>query len=209
MATYTSNYALTKPTMNELADIRTINGNMDTVDEIMHGSQVSIADAYDTTATYEVGDLVMYGYQLYKCITAVSTAEAFDATKWERTTAAAEGSGGGGGTGGIDYSTTEQDTGLKWIDGKPIYQKTVNVGALPNTSASYVAHGILNIDTIVSNMGCAKNGDGTNLPLPNISTNLTYAIQVSVTSTDIVIQTGVDRSAFSGYVTLQYTKTTD
>lgn len=29
------------------------------------------------------------------------------------------------GGGGIDYSTEEQDTGLKWIDGKPIYQKTV------------------------------------------------------------------------------------
>ena len=27
-------------------------------------------------------------------------------------------------SGGIDYSLTEQDTGLKWIDGKTIYQKT-------------------------------------------------------------------------------------
>lgn len=27
-------------------------------------------------------------------------------------------------TGGVDYTTTEQDTGVKWIDGKPIYQKT-------------------------------------------------------------------------------------
>ena len=27
---------------------------------------------------------------------------------------------------GIDYSTTEQDTGLKWIDGKKIYQKTID-----------------------------------------------------------------------------------
>lgn len=26
--------------------------------------------------------------------------------------------------GGVDYSTTEQDTGKKWIDGRPIYQKT-------------------------------------------------------------------------------------
>lgn len=25
----------------------------------------------------------------------------------------------------IDYSTTEQDTGRKWIDGKPVYQKTL------------------------------------------------------------------------------------
>jgi hypothetical protein len=30
----------------------------------------------------------------------------------------------GVGGGGVDYSTTEQDTGLKWIDGRPIYQKT-------------------------------------------------------------------------------------
>lgn len=27
--------------------------------------------------------------------------------------------------GGIDYSTEEQDTGLKWIDGRTIYQKTI------------------------------------------------------------------------------------
>lgn len=30
----------------------------------------------------------------------------------------------GVGGGGIDYSTTEQDTGLKWIDGRTIYQKS-------------------------------------------------------------------------------------
>jgi hypothetical protein len=30
----------------------------------------------------------------------------------------------GVGGGGVDYSTTEQDTGLKWIDGRTIYQKT-------------------------------------------------------------------------------------
>ena len=30
----------------------------------------------------------------------------------------------GGGGGGVNYSTTEQDTGLTWIDGRPIYQKT-------------------------------------------------------------------------------------
>lgn len=30
--------------------------------------------------------------------------------------------------GGINYSTNEQDTGVKWIDGKTIYQKTYNIG---------------------------------------------------------------------------------
>lgn len=28
------------------------------------------------------------------------------------------------GGGGVNYSTTEQDTGLTWIDGRPIYQRT-------------------------------------------------------------------------------------
>ena len=28
--------------------------------------------------------------------------------------------------GGIDYSTEEQDTGIKWLDGRKIYQKTYN-----------------------------------------------------------------------------------
>ena len=30
-----------------------------------------------------------------------------------------------GATGGIDYSTDEQDTGIKWTDGKSIYQRTI------------------------------------------------------------------------------------
>ena len=49
-----------------------------------------IADAYDDTATYAVGDYVMYGSKLYKCTTAVSTAETFDPTKWAATTIMAE-----------------------------------------------------------------------------------------------------------------------
>lgn len=33
----------------------------------------------------------------------------------------------GGGGGGVNYSLDEQDTGLQWLDGKPIYQKTLTV----------------------------------------------------------------------------------
>ena len=40
MATYTDNYNLTKPTLAEIADVRAMNGNMDTIDDIMHASQV-------------------------------------------------------------------------------------------------------------------------------------------------------------------------
>ena len=90
MANYTTNYSLTKPTASETASITPINGNMDIIDDILHGGQVSFADAYDSTQTYDVDDLVMYSYELYRCITAITIAEAFDATKWVRTTLAEE-----------------------------------------------------------------------------------------------------------------------
>ena len=40
--------------------------------------------AYSNTATYAVGDKVNYNNCMYKCITAVETAEDFDPTKWEQ-----------------------------------------------------------------------------------------------------------------------------
>lgn len=41
-----------------------------------------VAPNYDNTATYAVGDIVLYNGSLYKCTTAVATAEDFDNTKW-------------------------------------------------------------------------------------------------------------------------------
>ena len=48
----------------------------------------SIASVYSSTKTYEVDDLVFYNGKLYKCITAITTAEDWDSTKWEETTVA-------------------------------------------------------------------------------------------------------------------------
>lgn len=95
MAEYTDNYGLIEPTYAELADIDPLNRNFETIDEIMHASQVSLADAYDLNETYNTGDVVMYQYLMYKCKEDNVTG-AWDATKWERTTAGANGSGGGG-----------------------------------------------------------------------------------------------------------------
>lgn len=96
MATYTDNYNLTKPTFAESADIRTINGNMDTIDDVLHASQVSLADAYDETRTsenpYNTGDIVMYELLMYKCLED-GVYGTWDGTKWERTTAGANGGG--------------------------------------------------------------------------------------------------------------------
>lgn len=42
-----------------------------------------ITDAYSSSSTYAVGDYCIYGNTLYKCTTAISTAEEFDSSKWE------------------------------------------------------------------------------------------------------------------------------
>lgn len=43
---------------------------------------------------------------------------------------------GGGGAGGVNYSLEEQDTGLTWIDGRPIYQKSYELSALSGSWTS-------------------------------------------------------------------------
>ena len=97
MATTTAFYAMIKPSLADIADIAAINQNTDKIDEIMHGSQVSIAPAYDPANTYNTDDLAMHDFLLYKCL-ADGTTGTWDGTKWTRTTAAEEGGGGGGGS---------------------------------------------------------------------------------------------------------------
>lgn len=49
-----------------------------------------ISDLYSNTKTYAVDDYCIYNNTLYKCITAVTTAENFDPTKWQATNIATE-----------------------------------------------------------------------------------------------------------------------
>ena len=52
-----------------------------------------------------------------------------------------------GNSGGIPYSTEEQDTGLTWIDGKKIYQKSFNISNIIPINSEYVI--MDNIDTLI------------------------------------------------------------
>lgn len=61
----------------------------------------------------------------------------------------------GVGGGGVNYSTTEQDTGLKWIDGKPIYQRTfeysegVDIDTSGTRLPTVIANELINVDNII------------------------------------------------------------
>jgi len=106
------------------------------------------------------------------------------------------------------YSTTEHIIGT-WLTGKPIYSKTINFGALPNNSQKSVAHNISNIDKIINYKGIAYSGT-TFRTLPACSPlNQTYNIDLYVDTTNIYIITGSNRTGYTSYVTIEYTKTTD
>ena len=113
------------------------------------------------------------------------------------------------GSGGLpDYSTTEQKTGQKWIDGKDIYFKTVEFGALPNNAKKSVDSGLTG-ETIIKMYGIAKS-DNDYKPLPSAATNAIYTVTLGYDSADhqIVIYTATNMTSYSAYVVLEYTKTT-
>ena len=77
-----------------------VNGNTTNIyAPAQHGdnSNQNLAAPFSASATYAVGDYVIYQENLYKCITAITTAAAWDATKWTRVLITNEmGSGSGG-----------------------------------------------------------------------------------------------------------------
>lgn len=109
-----------------------------------------------------------------------------------------------------DYSTSEVNTGYTWIDGKNIYKKTISTGALPNNTTETVAHGISNLDKIISLSGIAvsyRSGGNVFITLPFVDTSDAYLIGVWVKGDNILIHSGSDRSNYTeSYVTLYYTK---
>lgn len=114
-----------------------------------------------------------------------------------------------------DYSTTEHIVG-SWIDGKPVYQKTVNCGKLPGNSTTRTNHGISNLGLVIWISGAVKddnNVGGIVIPGYNQS-GQNDNLRLAFNDTVIVITTNVDypRHAYANndvYVTIQYTKTTD
>lgn len=109
-----------------------------------------------------------------------------------------------------DYSTTEKIVGT-WIDGKPIYQKTISCGGLKNNDALSVNHNIANIDKVFIAGGFALNSSGNSIPIGYYDVMYPqYSVRPSVDKTQILIRTVQDMSEYTeSYVTLQYTKTTD
>lgn len=107
------------------------------------------------------------------------------------------------------YSTTEVKTDKTWIDGKPIYRKVIDIGNLPNATTKAVNSGINNISSVTKLYGIATAGSAV-IPIPDpypgsgtYTTRMTY----DTTTNQIIVSSDADRSGYSGYVIIEYTKT--
>lgn len=112
--------------------------------------------------------------------------------------------------GGVDYSLSEQDTGLKWIDGKKIYQKTISFTV---AGEGYVSNptGITGIDTLIKHEEIGRITDfvvnGTaynNPPICTYSVAMMYAFQGGELYADYRATPEAVGATF--YITVWYTK---
>lgn len=110
------------------------------------------------------------------------------------------------------YSTTEVRTNRTWIDGKPIYKKTIDYGQLPDSIPVTVNSGITGSVTVVNIYGIGIASSGNCFPLPYVNMfNAGDNIELVWLggSNEIRISTSSDKSGIHGYVTVEYTKATD
>lgn len=109
------------------------------------------------------------------------------------------------------YSTSEIRIGT-WIDGKPLYRKVIVLGSLPNVSIetnTYYNHNISNLNMVTNISGVAYTSNGKySLAIPFREKNDKY-ISLYVNDTVVTIISNKDYSSYTGYVILEYTKTTD
>ena len=93
------------------------------------------------------------------------------------------------------------------LDGKDVYYKRVDLENLPNNTTKEVDTGLSDVN-ILKIDGIAKESSGTVIPLPFViaDTTKSVAIVFNTTTNKITITTGTDRTNFSGYANLYYTK---
>ena len=97
---------------------------------------------------------------------------------------------------GVEYRTTERH------NGKPVYKKAVNTGALSAGTSKSVAHGVQDIGLRLSAL-YGLNNDGDNLVgNPGIT-------GILVGGSNITITTAAGFSTSNSWVVIAYTKTTD
>lgn len=164
--------------------------------------------------SYTKGATVIFNDKIYYCKADCSASNSpTDTTYWEETSISALKSS-------LDniYSTSEVKTKDVWIDGKPIYRKTVHFDSSKVNANISFAHGISNLGDFrcfdIIHSTCIRKADGSfislGIPAGVAPSDADYTVTCSFFyDNDIQMQFGSKTKGASGYVTLLYTKTSD
>lgn len=108
------------------------------------------------------------------------------------------------------FSETEVLTSRRWTDGKPIYRKVIDFGALPDNDIKKIPHGVVDYEVFTQMYGTSLSGLDVTLPLPHASSTGPASVQLWRDTTDIGVITSNDRTGYTDtQIVLEYTKTTD
>ena len=100
-----------------------------------------------------------------------------------------------------EYSTTVFDTGKKWIDGKNLFCKVVDLGNLPNATSKSVSAGLSDYDVVMID-GWYNGATVSNLF--NLVSLVNFAYDVL--SDSVVVNVSSDLSAYTGMAIIYCTE---
>lgn len=108
------------------------------------------------------------------------------------------------------YSQNETDTGKIWIDGKKIYRKVILLPAIAKREEYNEDLSSLIVSTYIQIYGFTKVGDIYFIPLLNSDEkSIALNTYVSINNNKLRLINGAEREILSGFVVLEYTKTTN
>lgn len=109
----------------------------------------------------------------------------------------------------LGFEISETFTG-QYLNSKPIYQKMISVGVLPNNTTKSISTGITGADYIWVDMeNSFAFNHGASYPIPYVDPKtLANSIGVRITNNGatVIVSTGTNWSTYSGGITLRYTK---
>lgn len=141
-----------------------------------------------------VSDIISYNYQLEKGNTATTY------TAYQNLEANAN---------NINiYSKEERKIGT-WIDGRPLYRRVFNISSITSSNSNLVDISNMNIREVVKVYGMLNTNNSQHFPMPLTDSSSNYSV-VFATATVIRGRAVFGSGSFSsGWVALEYTKTTD
>lgn len=141
----------------------------------------TIANVYDSTATYAVGDYSIYQNTLYKCTTAINVGETFDSTKWTSVKVMSEVGQGGGG------STYSAGTGIDITSNVISIKDPITATLTAGTTSVTISDASITANSFVLPVASVWGVTPSNVTVSNGSVTMTFAAQASNMTVGVMV----------------------